>query len=186
MHSFDDYTPARTGQWQSTPLHLIQRGIAYHEAGHTVLGLLAGFACEYTRVHTIDVGQANAIGWTGSTRWAPSFGTFLDVAVASGAAGQAADVHHLRESGRLTPETARAARADHDKTMVINLLEAAGCPIVEAGPAPGGGLAWDQVMAHAERLVEQEWRRITVVAEAILAAPDFTLSGDEAARLIGA
>lgn len=181
MYSLDDYTPERNGNWQSTPLPLIQRGLAYHEAGHTVLGLLAGFSCEKTRVYTIT--HNGLTGWTGTTTWARSFATYLDLAVVCGAAGQAADLHQLAESGRLTPATARLAKADHDKRMAINILTAEGILTSETGPAPENGLAWDHVMATAEQTVAREWGRITAVAQALLAAPNFTLTGAEAARV---
>ncbi|MEW2415309.1 hypothetical protein AB0953_16560 [Streptomyces sp. NPDC046866] len=181
MYSLDAYTPERQVQQQTMPLPLIQRGLAYHEAGHTVLGMLAGFTCEHTRIYTVT--QNGLTGWTGTTTWARSFATYLDVAVVCGASGQAADLHQLAESGRLTPETARLVAADHDKQMALNILAAEGVPVSETDPTPDGGLAWDQVMATAQQRVEREWDRITAVAEALLTAPNFTLSGAAAARI---
>ncbi|AXE27903.1 hypothetical protein C0216_30830 (plasmid) [Streptomyces globosus] len=102
-----------------------------------------------------------------------------------GAAGQAAELHQLAESGRLTPETARLCAADHDKQMALNILTDAGVPVTETGPALDGGLAWDYVMATAQQRVVREWERITAVAEALLAAPDFTLTGTQAAQIAG-
>ncbi|MGW1520767.1 hypothetical protein [Streptomyces sp. NPDC002287] len=183
MYELDKHTPYRDARYQFTPLPLIQRGLAYHEAGHTVLGQLVGFTCERVRVHTVTRGRVT--GWTGATTWARSFGSYLDVAVVCGAAGQAAELHQLAESGRLTPETARLCAADHDKQMALNILTDAGVPVTEAGPAPDGGLAWDHVMATAQQRVVREWDRITAVAEALLAAPDFTLTGTQAAQIAG-
>ncbi|MFF3653627.1 hypothetical protein ACFYXV_33935 [Streptomyces sp. NPDC002181] len=40
-------------------------------------------------------------------------------------------------------------------------------------------------MATAQQRVGREWDRITAVAEALLAAPDFTLTGALAARIAG-
>ncbi|MET9466587.1 hypothetical protein ABZY44_17620 [Streptomyces sp. NPDC006544] len=181
MYELDQHTPYRNARNQSTPLPLIQRGLAFHEAGHTVLGQLAGFTCERVRVHTVT--RDGVTGWTGATTWAQSFGTYLDVAVVCGAAGQAADLHQLAQAGRLTPETASLCTADHDKEMALSILTAAGVPVSETGPAPDGGLAWDQVMATAQQRVDREWDRITAVAEALLAAPDFTLTGVQAAQI---
>ncbi|MFB6514077.1 hypothetical protein ACFCW4_33190 [Streptomyces virginiae] len=69
--------------------------------------------------------------------------------------------------------------------MTLNILTAAGVQVTETGPAPDGGLAWDHVMAIAQQRVDREWDRITAVAEALLAAPDFTLTGTQAARRAG-
>ncbi|MFJ3883048.1 hypothetical protein ACIPW5_37080 [Streptomyces sp. NPDC090077] len=183
MYELDEHTPYRHARYQSTPLPLIQRGLAFHEAGHTVLGQLAGFTCELVRVHPIT--RDGFTGWTGATTWARSFGTYLDVAVVCGAAGQAADLHQLAEAGRLTSETARLCTAEHDKQMALSILAAAGVQVTETGPAPDGGLAWDDVMATARQRVEREWDRITAVAEALLAAPGFTLTGTQAAQIAG-
>ncbi|MFE9636755.1 hypothetical protein [Streptomyces sp. NPDC006463] len=181
MYELDKHTPHRHVRYQFTPLPLIQRGLAYHEAGHVVLGQLVGFTCERVRIHTIT--RDGVTGWTGVTTWARSFGTYLDVAVVCGASGQAADLHQLTESGRLTPETARLTAADHDKEMALSILAAEGVQVSEIGPAPDGGLAWDHVMATAQQRVDREWNRITAVAEALLAAPDFTLTGTQAAQI---
>ncbi|MFF3015510.1 hypothetical protein [Streptomyces sp. NPDC057939] len=183
MYELDQHTPYRHARNVFTPLPLIQRGLAFHEAGHTVLGQLIGFTCERVRIHTIA--RDGVTGWTGATTWARSFGSYLDIAVVCGASGQAADLHQLAESGRLTPETASLTVADHDKQMTLNILTAAGVPVTETGPAPGGGLAWDHVMATAQHRVDREWARITAVAEALLAASDFTLTGPQAAQIAG-
>ncbi|MFE5560288.1 hypothetical protein [Streptomyces sp. NPDC056544] len=181
MYELDGHTPYRHARNQFTPLPLIQRGLAFHEAGHTVLGQLVGFTCERVRIHTITRGGVT--GWTGATTWDRSFGTYLDVAVVCGAAGQAADLHQLAESGRLTPETARLTVADHDKQMAVSILNAEGVAVTETGPAPDGGLAWDHVLATAQQRVDREWGRITAVAEALLATPDFTLTGTQSAQI---
>ncbi|MFG2394610.1 hypothetical protein ACGFYF_37865 [Streptomyces lavendulae] len=181
MYELDEHTPYRHTRYQFTPLPLIQRGLVYHEAGHVVLGQLVGFTCERVRVHPIT--RDGVTGWTGATTWARSFGSYLDVAVVCGAAGQAADLHHLAQDGRLTPETARLTVAVHDKEMALSVLAAAGVQVSETGQAPEGGLAWDHVMATAQHRVDREWNRITAVAEALLAAPDFTLTGAHAAQI---
>ncbi|OKI61520.1 hypothetical protein [Streptomyces sp. MJM1172] len=183
MYTLDEHTPYRHGRYEFTPLPLIQRGLAHHEAGHVVLGQLVGFTCERVRIHTITRGGVT--GWTGVTTWARSFGTYLDIAVVCGAAGQAADLHQLTESGRLTPETATLTVTDHDKQMALNILTAEGVQVTETGPAPDGGLAWDHVMATAQQIVDREWARITAVANALLAAPNFTLTGTQAAQIAG-
>ncbi|MFC9816031.1 hypothetical protein ACFVJM_28670 [Streptomyces virginiae] len=183
MYELDGHTPYRHARYQFTPLPLIQHGLAHHEAGHVVLGQLVGFTCERVRIHMIT--RDGVTGWTGATTWDRSFGTYLDVAVVCGAAGQAADLYQLSESGRLTPETASLTVADHDKEMALSILSAEGVPVSESGPAPDGGLAWDDVMATAQQRVAREWGRITAVAEALLAAPDFTLTGTQAAQIAG-
>ncbi|MEU3774232.1 hypothetical protein AB0F11_13690 [Streptomyces sp. NPDC032472] len=183
MYELDHHTPYRHARYEFTPLPLIQRGLAFHEAGHTVLGQLVGFTCERVRVRTIT--RDGVTGWTGATTWARSFGTYLDVAVVCGAAGQAADLHQLAEAGRLTPETARLCEADHDKQMALSILAAEGIQVSDTNPAPDSGLAWDHVMATAQHIVDREWDRITAVAEALLAAPDFTLTGTQAAQIAG-
>ncbi|MEU9233579.1 hypothetical protein [Streptomyces subrutilus] len=181
MYELDEHTPYRHARYQFTPLPLIQRGLAFHGAGHVVLGQLIGFTCERVRIHPIT--RDGVTGWTGATTWARSFGTYLDVAVVCGASGQAADLHQLAESGRLTPETARLCAADHDKQMALSILTAEGVQVTETSPAPDGGLAWDHVMATAQQRVDREWHRITAVAEALLAAPDFTLTGTKSAQI---
>ncbi|MGW7347905.1 hypothetical protein [Streptomyces sp. NPDC054854] len=181
MYELDEHTPYRHARHQFTPLPLIQRGLAFHEAGHTVLGQLVSFSCERVRIHTVS--RDGVTGWTGATTWARSFGSYLDVAVVCGAAGQAADLHQLAQDGRLTPETASLCTADHDKQMALSILNAEGVQVSETGPAPDGGLDWDHVMATAQHRVAIEWDRITAVAEALLAAPDFTLTGTQAALI---
>lgn len=183
MYELDKHTPYRHARNVFTPLPLIQRGLAFHEAGHVVLGQLVGFTCERVRIHTIT--RDGVTGWTGVTTWARSFGSYLDVAVVCGASGQAAELHQLAESGRLTPERARLCTTDHDKQMALNILTDAGVPVTETGPAPDGGLAWDHVMATAQQRVAREWDRVTAVAEALLAATDFTLTGTQAAQIAG-
>ncbi|WP_327136266.1 hypothetical protein OG311_40270 (plasmid) [Streptomyces sp. NBC_01343] len=96
-----------------------------------------------------------------------------------------ASPHQLAESGRLTPDTARLTAADHDKQMALSILTAEGVQVTETGPAPDSGLAWDHVMATAQQIVDREWDRITAVAEALLAAPDCTLTGTQAAQIAG-
>ncbi|MFD9458665.1 hypothetical protein ACFWBC_36995 [Streptomyces sp. NPDC059985] len=181
MYELDKHTPYRHARYQFTPLPLIQRGLAHHEAGHVVLGQLIGFTCECVRIYPIT--RDGVTGWTGTTTWAQSFGSYLDIAVVCGAAGQAADLRQLAESGRLIPETASLTVADHDKQMALSILNAEGVPVTETEPAPDGGLAWDHVMATAQQRVDREWDRITAVAEALLAAPDCTLTGTQAAQI---
>lgn len=69
--------------------------------------------------------------------------------------------------------------------MALSVLTAAGVRVSESSPAPDGGLAWDHVMATAQERVDREWDRITAAAEALLVAPDFTLTGTQAAQIAG-
>ncbi|MFD5884157.1 hypothetical protein [Streptomyces yangpuensis] len=160
-----------------TPLPLIQRGLAFHEAGHTVLGQLVGFTCERVLIHPIT--RDGVTGWTGATTWARSFGSYLDVAVVCGASGQPPSATPAVSPRRRPPLHGRPRQADGAEHP-----HRRGRPGHRDRPGDGG-LAWDHVMATAQQRVDREWDRITAVAEALLAAPDFTLTGTQAAQIAG-
>ncbi|MFD9047873.1 hypothetical protein [Streptomyces zaomyceticus] len=182
-HLLDDHTPRRQAHVDVRSLTQRLQSHAFHEAGHAVLGMLAGLTCEHVKLHRVE--QDGFTGWSGVTRWAPSTGRPLDLAVALGAAGEVAALRQLEESGQLNAATARAVQSDHDKQAVISLLAAAGHPVSDSASAARGSFTWEDVRKQARDDVLREWPCITAVALALLADPDFTLSGDQAAQAAG-
>ncbi|MGW0335504.1 hypothetical protein ACWD0J_27140 [Streptomyces sp. NPDC003011] len=165
-----------------------RRAMAFHEAGHAVLGMLAGMRCNHTGLLSYltpsPSGDGMATAWTGLTNWAPYYAVFFDIAVAHGEAGRVAETRYLSQGGLLTVSTEPDAR--HDRLAAAALLADVGYRIAAVGePVPASGTTWEAVTIAAERRCEEEWARITAVADAITAAPYHTVSGDLAAAAAG-
>ncbi|MEU5476780.1 hypothetical protein [Streptomyces mirabilis] len=188
MPLLDKFAAGRKPRINFLELDHQRRAMAFHEAGHAVLGMLAGMRCNHTGLLSYltpsPSGASMATAWTGLTNWAPYHASFFDIAVAHGEAGRVAETRYLSQSGLLTALSAPDAR--HDRLSAAALLADVGYQIVDMGePAPASGTTWEAVTIAAERRCEEEWERITAVVDAIMAASYHTVSGDLAAAAAG-
>lgn len=151
--------------------------IAVHEAAHAVVGMAYGMSLEHTGV----LEQENGDRWnmTGRTRWGWCTAPCLRYAVMC-AAGQRAELRHLRESG-LPLSAALENPSDDRETAFANLADSA-FPLRETG-APGHAMTWPEVEDAADHAIGLLWQQINTVAIAMYAAPDGLLTGDQVAAL---
>ncbi|MFE2550541.1 hypothetical protein [Streptomyces sp. NPDC059355] len=158
----------------------IRSAMAFHEAGHAVLGIAYGMHAERVTLFTWqDPHQGTLV--TGSTSWNAS-GIRPWRFAAQCAAGEAAQVHFLREQGLWTPKRAAALEAVHDRELAVDVLAQWGF-LLGRDHTPAGGKSWAVVQAIAARSVALLWPGITAVAHALEAHDE--LIGDDAARLAG-
>ncbi len=157
----------------------VRLGLAFHEAGHAVLCMAYGIHVITTGIVSwqIENGSWNTVG---NTSWEAESVLCRDIA-AQCAAGELAHLRHLRETGRLTAETAQSAEADHDREQAIAILATAGVTL-SVDDAPVGGLSWREVSAVAGRQVDALWSQISALAVELTYRE---LSGDEAAAVAG-
>lgn len=178
--NFDTLPDARTPNASPLAPSQIIASLAYHEAGHAVIGMHYGMSLARTRIYAIDVnGQ---FGWAGTTTWNRSFVLHFDLAVEL-AAGAVAATRYLRDNNLLTAETARCAAAPHDRDLAFATFAQTGYPFAQNGPTPEGGATWVQALAAARKTTDRLWVRITAVAEALIADQTHELSGAQAAEL---
>ncbi|MFT9669338.1 hypothetical protein ACMZ5F_16150 [Streptomyces rhizosphaericola] len=170
----------------SSPLTLeqIQQAIAHHESGHALVATHYGIQCTLIRVMRVE--REAGTGWTGATSYAGGAISAHGLAVVA-AAGEQAELLHLQKTGRLTPATAAAARADHDRDTAIKAAAALGYTITLTGPAPADphkGASWTEVVEEARSLVVDSWPALTAVAAGLMASPDLTLTGEQTSSII--
>ncbi|MDX3279072.1 hypothetical protein [Streptomyces scabiei] len=159
--------------------------IAYHEAGHAIIGMTFGMSLARLRVHTIDVD--GYMGWTGTTTWNNCYVPHFQLAVEL-AAGEAAEKRWMTRTGTPTHIAARLAASPHDRDMAISALARSNYTVTFDGtePAdPATGTSWARAMAAADHAVEEAWQQITATAEALIAVPRRELTGAEVATLTG-
>ncbi|MGQ4733501.1 hypothetical protein ACUN3E_38305 [Streptomyces sp. Ju416(a)] len=165
-------------------LHQVRAGLAHHEAAHAVVAAALDVPC--TRVRVMRVTRADGAGWTGATSYDDAPVSAYRLALIA-AAGEHGELHHLAAAGLLSPASARTACSDHDRDTAISAAGSLGFTIVLDGPAPADpdrGATWTEVSEEARDLVAELWPAVTAVAEALLLAPDFTLTGDEVSDII--
>ncbi|MFE9241779.1 hypothetical protein [Streptomyces sp. NPDC007007] len=184
MPHLDDHRtdPALVG----SPLSLdqVRAGLAHHEAAHAVVAAALDVPC--TRVRVMRVTRADGTGWTGATSYENAPVSAYGLALIA-AAGEHGELHHLASAELLTAATARTACSEHDRDTAISAAGSLGFTIVLDGPAPADpdqGATWTEVSEEASDLVTELWPAVTAVAEALLATPDFTLTGDEVSDII--
>jgi len=180
--NFNTFPDTRVPNASPLAFDQIIASLAYHEAGHAVIGLHYGMSLARTRVYAIDVNGHP--GWTGTTTWNRSFILYFNLAVEL-AAGAAAATRYLRDNNLLTPQTALCTAAPHDRDMAFATFEQAGYPFTQDGPAPKGGATWAQATAVAGKATDRLWGQIAAVAEALIAGQTHELSGAQAAELAG-
>jgi hypothetical protein len=188
MPLLDKFAAGRKPRINYLELDHLRRAMAFHEAGHAALGMLAGMRCNHTGLLSYltpsPSGDGMVTAWTGLTNWAPYHARFFDIAVAHGEAGRVAEAQYLSQHGLLTALSAPDAR--HDRLSAAALLADVGYRIVDIGePMPASGTTWAAVTSAAERRCAEEWERITAVADAIINASYHTISGDLAAEAAG-
>lgn len=167
------------------PTDQVIAGIAYHEAGHAIIGMTYGMSLARLRVYTMDID--GYMGWTGSTTWNNCFVRCFHLAVEA-AAGEAAAKRHLISIGHPQYVASSLAASPHDRDMAISALARSNYTVTRDGtePAdPANGTSWARAMAAADQAVNQAWEQITATAEALLAAPRRELSGAQVANLTG-
>ncbi|MYT20015.1 hypothetical protein GTW69_06890 [Streptomyces sp. SID7760] len=174
-----------TGQLRPTrsmdlPEGGVRFALAFLEAGHAVLGIAYGMHADRVTLFTWhDPLRGSMV--TGGTTWNAS-GIHPWRFAAQCAAGEAAQVHFLRERGLWTPANAAASEAVHDRELAVDVLAEWGLRLGR-DHTPAGGKSWATVQAVAARSVALLWPSITAVAHALEARDDLT--GDEVARLAG-
>lgn len=177
--------PGKDKAIPTTPLHPsveLRNSVAYHEAGHAIIGMTFGMSLDRLRIYTEDShGYPN---WAGSTYWNPCTVPTLDLVVEL-AAGEVAAIRYFTLLGHHQSLAASRAASPHDQALAIRAAARSGYPITFDGPAPAAGTTWERVVAAAEQAVESAWNRITFTAEALLSAPGHELSGAQVAALTG-
>ncbi|MFE4829834.1 hypothetical protein [Streptomyces sp. NPDC056672] len=169
-----------------SPLSLdqIRSGIAHHEAAHAVVAAFLDVPC--TRVRVMRVKRGAETGWTGATSYKDAPVSAYGLALIA-AAGEHGELCHLAAAGRLTQATRLAARSDHDRDTAISAAAALGFTIVLRGPAPvdpDRGTTWREVTEEAREMVAELWPAISALAQALLSASDFTLTGRQVSGII--
>jgi hypothetical protein len=163
---------------QASPLDGQQqfRALAYHEAGHAVVGMSVGMSLASIQLITMQRGGRTMR--TASTTWNRSVPAEFDFAVQC-AAGGVAETRHLHNEGLMR----RSQRKDapHDWDNAVAALREVGYTLVRRGRAPQPGATWAEVNAACEKAVTRYWRQIAAVAEALYASPGQRLNGQQAA-----
>ncbi len=180
---FRDLPDTRVAQLDLRPIDQVIAGIAYHEAGHAIIGMTYGMSLARLRVHTIDVDGHT--GWTGATTWNNCYVRCFRLAVEL-AAGEAAAKRHLTGIGHPAYVANRLAASPHDRDMAISALAGSNYTVTTDGTEPSDpatGTSWARVMAAADQAVAQAWGQITATAEALIAAPRRELTGAQVADL---
>jgi hypothetical protein len=166
------------------PADQIVASIAFHEAGHAVIGMTFGMSLSRLRVYTVNVD--GYMCWTGTTTWNTCFVPHFDLAVEL-AAGEAAEKRHLLAIGHSLDVAGRLAASPHDRDMAISALARSRYTVTLDGsePDPATGTSWARVMTAAAEAVNEAWEQITATAEALIAAPRRELTGAQVADLTG-
>ncbi|MFD5455574.1 hypothetical protein, partial [Streptomyces olivaceus] len=156
-------------------------GLAFHEAGHAVLGMAYGM-----HVHKVEV-----IAWlsdpytshvTGCTTTEVSNDCDWWEFAAQSAAGTIAQVSYLMAYGLWTPDRAAGCEALHDRDLAIDVLTERGYRI-GTDSVPAGGRSWAMVQGMARRKVTHLWPHIQTVAHALF--EQSVLTGDDITGLTG-
>ncbi|MEU3902030.1 hypothetical protein [Streptomyces sp. NPDC045251] len=162
-----------------------RRSLAFHETAHTIVGMSYGMSLARARVIEAEVTDpAPGVMQTGATTWNPTWVDEFAFAVQC-AAGPVAEQRHLTEAGLLTADVAAQVAGDHDRDAAVATLARTGYELVLVGPAPEFGATWGQVTERARADVSSLWSEISVVAEALLAADDLTITPADVLRLTG-
>ncbi|MEU6543914.1 hypothetical protein [Streptomyces sp. NPDC046859] len=182
---FDALPDTRVPNFVSRPTDQVIADIAYHEAGHAVIGMTYGMSLARLRVHTVD--RDGYMGWTGTTTWNNCYVACFHLAVEL-AAGEAAAKRHLISSGHPVYVADRLAASPHDRDMAIAALARSNYTVTLDDTEPEGpatGTSWARAMTAADQVVSEAWEQITAIAEALTAAPRRELSGAQVAELTG-
>ncbi|MFD7918886.1 hypothetical protein ACFV3R_06650 [Streptomyces sp. NPDC059740] len=157
-------------------------GLAFHEAGHTVLLMSYGMHVLHSEVTAWTEGDDWFV--TGNTQWGVPDGAEVSPwhIAAQAAAGEIAHCHYLMTHGLWTPERAAACASDHDREQAVDLLASAGYRLGR-DHVPDGGKSWGQAQGMARRKVVRLWPQISTVARAMTAQG--RLTGAEIATLTG-
>lgn len=160
----------------------LARQVAYHEAGHAVVGMAVGMSLIEVWVNPDgrEVGRSRTQRFVqyGRTEFDHSTAQCFDYAVKS-MAGAAAETRHLHATGLLPHHERRTAPDEWDGA--VQDLAVHGYRLVASGRAPSNGATWDQVMGAADSTVDRYWRQITAVAERLVVARQLT--GDQVAHI---
>jgi hypothetical protein len=172
LNSLPDTRKAKT---TTQPEEHVTRCLAYHEAGHAVIGLTVGMSLASTQL----IRSQNGIRFmrTGSTTWNSSTVLQFDFAVECAAGGVAEGRHMKNQKLRGQPDDA------HDWDTAVAALARSDYQLVRRGRVPANGATFQQVRDAAEKAVRQHWSAITAVAAALYAAPEQRLTGDQVARI---
>ncbi|MEV7157180.1 hypothetical protein AB0N77_21535 [Streptomyces misionensis] len=160
-----------------------RRGVAFHEAGHAVVGMTRGMRLKRIRLleeRLRRLGQR--VRLSGATTWCPGWVDEIDFAVQC-AAGAVAEQAYFESAGLLTPDTASLLDAAHDRDLAVAALARSGFELVLSGPAPAGGASWPAIVQQAARDVERLWGPITAVADALADTPRGLLESADVVRV---
>jgi hypothetical protein len=156
--------------------------IAYHEAGHAIIGMTYGMSLAQLCVRTVDVD--GYMGWTGTTRWNTCYVPHFQLAVEL-ASGEAASKRWMTSTGMPEHTAARHAASPHDRDMAITALAESNYTVTTDGTEPANGTSWARAMDAADQAVADAWQQITATAKALIATPHHVLTGTEVAALTG-
>lgn len=148
------------------PLSAALRSLAFHEAGHAVLGLHYGLEANFVELHAVP--ELGPSAWSGCVDWPSQRCLEWRYAVIS-QAGEVANRQQLLSDGL----PVEYVDAPHDRDLAETVCATTGYQI-----------AWPEVNAATEALVEALWPKITEVADALLNAPDHRLTGTELNQLV--
>ncbi|MFI5621549.1 hypothetical protein [Streptomyces sp. NPDC051567] len=181
--NINDHHTLPTAKPSGLTLSQVQRGLAFHEAAHAVVGMYIGMSCERVSVHRLT--RDGRSGWSGVTTWAHCAPVSEFGFAVQAAAGGAADRRQLAAAGLLTAVTLDSCDASHDRDTAVSVLAAAGYTVVLQGAAPGYGCTWTEVEEATEATLDDLWEEITAVALALLATGDLTLTGAQVSAAAG-
>ncbi|MGP4114673.1 hypothetical protein ACTWP5_27655 [Streptomyces sp. 4N509B] len=138
------------------------RMVAIHEAGHAVIGMLAGIHIEFAET---TCGRLRGGQYEGRTRMGATTVAPFEYAVVA-LAGRAADIRWRREHGLPDDEGSPA-----DWKIAMAAAKTAGCRLT-------------QVVEESDRRVARHWRQIAAVADVLHLQQ--RLTGADIARIAGA
>ncbi|WP_329117475.1 hypothetical protein [Streptomyces sp. NBC_01465] len=155
-------------------------GLAFHEAGHAVLGMAYGM---HVQTSEVIAWSPEPDKWTvtGNTTWGTCNVDQWQFA-AQAAAGEICHVLYLMTCGLWTPDRAAACASPHDREQAIDVLAEFGYRIGRTY-VPEGGKSWGMVRGMARRKVGYLWREIRTVAHAM--NEHTVLTGADIAALTG-
>ncbi|MGW7412789.1 hypothetical protein [Streptomyces sp. NPDC054863] len=177
LNSLPDTRTARTN---SLTREQVRRGNAFHEAAHALVGMAYGISLQRILLTETPLPDSDGgVVMSGLVTWNPCWVDEVEFAVQY-AAGAIAEQRQFDAAG-LDAEAAEC----HDRDAAVAVLTQSDYDFVLSGTAPAGGVTWEQITARAQQRVSSLWPEITLVAEALLAAPGMELSSIEVCALTG-
>jgi hypothetical protein len=168
------------------PLEENRRRHAFHESGHALVGMRFGLRLDRVRLLEVHVSHPQqGILTSGVTTWGPSAWIGGHRFAVQCAAGSAAERRFAAEAGLLAPGNGHLFTHRHDRETAAAVLAQYGCVLVAEGPAPAHGATWHEATGEAEGLIDDLWPSLTTAAQALLAAEEGFLTGDQVAALPG-